>query len=74
MIFKKWINRYHKWREWRLYTWMGPVRQLLVLFNLIECTWFDEFIPGKQNEKGSEMIRPWARATDIVFKGRRPPK
>jgi hypothetical protein len=68
VIFKKWISRYRKWKEWRKYTWMGPVRQLLVLFNLVECTWFDEFIPGKYEKRGcgAKVVRPWEIATDSV--------
>ena len=40
---------------------MGPVKQLLVLFHLIPCTWFDNYIPG------SSVVRPWNKATDSVF-------
>lgn len=65
MIFKKWISRYRKWKEWRKYTWMGPVRQLLVLFDIIECTWFDEFVPGRNDYK-AKLIRPWQKSTDYV--------
>lgn len=63
MMFKKWIGRYQKWKIWRQYTWMGPVRQLLVLFNLIECTWFDKFDPGQY-----KLIRPWNKSTDYIFR------
>ena len=51
MIFKRWTQRYRKWKDWRRYTWMGPVRQILVLFKLIPCTWFDNYqISDKENK------------------------